>query len=85
MVLCAISVKGFHLKTIKNGTINSMKYCEIVGEFIPYANALFPDGWILEEDGPILHTSREAKVFYGGKLGLNFTGGLQTPWTSTQW
>ena len=52
------------MKIIERGTIDSSKYCEIVGDFIPYATALFPDGWILEQDGATPHTSRQTKNFF---------------------
>ena len=64
MVWGAISSKGFYMKIIERGTIDSSKYCEIVGDFIPYATALFPDGWILEQDGATPHTSRQTKDFF---------------------
>ena len=64
MVWGAISSKGFYMKIIERGTIDSSKYCEIVGDFIPYATALFPDGWILEQDGATPHTSRKTKDFF---------------------
>ena len=64
MVWGALSFKGFYLKIIPEGTINSRKYCEILLEFMPYANALFANGWILEQDGATPHTSRETSDFF---------------------
>lgn len=64
MVWGALSFKGFYLKIIENGTVNGQKYCEIVQEFIPYANALFPNGWILEQDGATPHTCKKAMDFF---------------------
>ena len=66
MVWGALSFKGFYLKIIDSGTLNSQKYCNIVSEFMPYANAFYPDGWILEQDGATPHTSKESKNFLRG-------------------
>ena len=64
MVWGALSFKGFYLKIIENGTVNGQKYCEIVQDFILYANALFPNGWILEQDGATPHTCKKAMDFF---------------------
>ena len=80
MVWGAISSKGFYMKNIERGTIDSAKYCEIVGDSIPYATALIPDGWIREQDGATPHTSRQTKGFFP-KIRYNFCSGhpfLQT-------
>ena len=72
------------MKIIKKGKIDSAKYCEIVGDFIPYATALFPDGWILERDGPTPHTSRQTKDF-SPKIRFNFCSGHPILQTLIQW
>ena len=59
----ALSFNGFYLKIIEDGRINSRKYCEIVAEFMPYADALYTNGWVLEQDGATPHTSKETKEF----------------------
>ncbi len=75
MVWGALSFRGFYLTIIANGTINSAKYCKIIRDFIPYANALFKNGRILEQDGATPHTSRETKNFFED----NFVQCLQWP------
>lgn len=64
MVWGALSFKSFYLEIIENGTINSRKYCNIIQNFVPHANALFPNGWILEQDGATPHTSHETRNFF---------------------
>ena len=51
------------MKIIERDTIDSAKNCENVGDFLPYTTALFPDGWILEQDGATPHTSRQIEDF----------------------
>ena len=51
----------FYMKIIERGKIDSVRYCEIVGNFISYGTALSPDGWIPEQDGATPHTSRQTK------------------------
>ncbi len=76
MVWGALSFKGFYLKIVDgNGNIDSRKYCGLIGEFIPYASALFIDGWIMEQDGATPHTSRFTQSF----LADNFVQLLQWP------
>ena len=61
MVWRAISVRGFYLKIVDGpGNINGPKYCHILGKFLPY-DALFPEGWILQQDGARPHTSNFTK------------------------
>ncbi len=65
MVWGAISFRGFYLKIVDgNGTINGQKYCHIVDEFKDYANTLYPNGWIIEQDGATPHTARETLKFF---------------------
>lgn len=65
MVWGALSYRGFYLKIIDGpGTINSQKYCHIIDEFIPYADCLYQDSWILEQDGATPHTSNFTKDFF---------------------
>ena len=63
MVWGALSFNGFYLKIFEDGTINNRKYCEIVAEFMPHADALYPNGWVLEQDGATPPTSKETKEF----------------------
>ena len=45
MVWGAISIRLFYLKIVDGpGNINGSKYCHILREFIPYADALFSEG-----------------------------------------
>ena len=60
MVWGALSEKGLYFTYIQ-GSLNSQKYCLILQEFIPYANSLFPDGWVLQQDGATCHTSKYTK------------------------
>ena len=64
MVWGAISSKGFYMKIIERGTIDSATYLEIVGDIIPYATALFPYSWILEQHGATPRTSQQTKDFF---------------------
>ena len=75
MVWGALSFKGFYLKIIDSGTLNSQKYCNIVSEFMPYANAFYPDGWILEQDGATPILPKRAKIFCK-KIMCRFCSGL---------
>ena len=67
MVWGALSLRGFYLKIIEGGTVNAEKYCQTVNEFIPYANRLYPEGWILEQDGATPHTARKTMEFFEEK------------------
>lgn len=64
MVWGALSTKGFYLKILPSGSINSEKYCATVKEFLPFANNLFPNGWILQQDGATAHTARGTKAWF---------------------
>ena len=46
----AVSNHGFYL-TFEAGILDSEKYCSVLDKFIPYANARFPYGWVLQQDG----------------------------------
>ena len=62
MVWGALSYRGFYLKILDGkATIDSQKYCQIVAEFVPYADALYEEGWILQQDGATPHTSAKIK------------------------
>ena len=67
MVWGSLSLRDFYLKIIEGGTVNAEKYCQIVDEFIPYANRLYPEGWILEQDGATPHTARKTMEFFEEK------------------
>ena len=67
MVWGALSLRGFYLKIIEGGTVNAEKYCQIVDEFIPYANRLYPEGWILDQDAATPHTARKTMEFFEEK------------------
>ena len=49
------------------GTINSERYFDIINNFIPYADGLFPAGSILQHDGLTPQTSIESRLFFEGK------------------
>ncbi len=59
------SYRGFYLK-ISNGktTIDSQKYNQILAEFAPCADALYEEGWILQQDGATPHTSAKTKKWF---------------------
>ena len=62
------------------GTINSERYFDIINNFIPYADGLFPAGSILQHDGLTPQTSIESRFFLREK-GFKFCSGpsiLQT-------
>ena len=80
MVWGALSLRGFYLKIIEGGTVNAEKYCQIVDESIPYANHLYPERWILEQDGATPHTARKTMEFFEEKI-FNFCSGLPIPQT----
>ena len=62
MVWGALSYRGFYLKILGGkATIDSQKYCQILAEFVPYADALYEEGWILQQDGATPHTSAKTK------------------------
>ena len=62
MVWGALSTRGFYLKIIDGvATIDSPKYCNILTEFLPYASALYPNGFIIQQDGARPHTSKYSK------------------------
>lgn len=66
MVWGALSTRGFYF-TFVQGNVNSEKYCSILDDFIPYANALFPRGWVLQQDGARPHTSRYTQNWFSSK------------------
>ena len=59
----ALSHEGLYITTI-DGNINSEKYMQIVSDFIPSTNALYPDGWVLQQDGARPHTSKKTLEFF---------------------
>ena len=62
MVWLALSYRGFYLKILDGkATIYSQKYCQILAEFVPYADALYEEGQILQQDGATPHTSAKTK------------------------
>ena len=63
MIWGALSHKGLYITTI-DGNINSGKYIQIVSDFIAYANALYPDGRVLQQDGARPHTSKKTLEFF---------------------
>ena len=68
MVWGALSYRGFYLKILDGkATIDSQKYCQIVAEFVPYADALYEEGWILQQDGATPHTSAKTKNWLSEK------------------
>ena len=63
LVWGALSHKGLYITTI-DGNQNSEKYIQIVSDFIPYANALYPDGWVLQQDEARPDTSKKTRKFF---------------------
>ena len=59
----ALSTLGFYF-TFVQGNINSEKYCSIIEDFVPYANAVFPQGWVLQQDGARAHTSQYTRNWF---------------------
>ena len=60
----AVSNHGFYL-TFEAGILDSEKYCSVLDNFIPYANARLPYGWVLQLDyvlGPV-QLDRQEPVF----------------------
>ena len=47
--------------------MNAEKYCEKISDFIPYANQLYPLGWVFEQDGATPHTSSWTQEFLSDK------------------
>ena len=65
MVWGALSKLGFFLHIYNNNeTVNAEKYRETLSGFIPYANQLYPLGWIMEQDGTTPHTSILSQEFF---------------------
>ncbi len=65
MVWGALSKKGFYLHIYENNAnVNSSSYQDTLLNFIPFANELFPEGWILQQDGATPHTSTETQEFF---------------------
>ena len=59
--------EGFFLHICNNDeTVNSIKYQEAFAQFISYANGLYFDGWVMEQDGATPHTSRQNREFLSG-------------------
>lgn len=58
MVWGAISQRGATPLCIVDGTVNSIKYCNILNGFLlQTAHTLFPDGWRFQQDNARCHTS----------------------------
>ena len=67
MVWGDLSKKGFFLHIYQNNAnINSVLYQDTLAYFIPYANKLYPDGWILEQDGATPHTAASTRDYLSG-------------------
>jgi len=64
MVWGALSKKGFFLTILDSGTLNSQKYTEVVDSFIPFADGIYPNGWIFQQDGATPHTSHHTRNFF---------------------
>lgn len=67
MVWGALSCKGFYLKVLPTGTVTSAKYCQTLEEFLPFANHLYPRGWILQQDGASSHTAANTTAWLTAK------------------
>ena len=67
MVWGALSKKGFFMHIYQNNAnVNSDLYQDTLAYFIPYANKLYPDGWILEQDGATPHTAASTRDYLSG-------------------
>lgn len=67
MVWGALSKKGFFMHIYQNNAnVNSELYQDTLAYFIPYANKLYPDGWILEQDGATPHTAASTRDYLSG-------------------
>ena len=67
MVWGALSKKGFFMHIYRNNAnFNSELYQDTLAYFIPYANKLYPDGWILEQDGATPHTAASTQEYLSG-------------------
>ena len=47
-------------------TIDSQKYRQILAEIVPYTDALYEEGWILQQDGATPHKSAKTKNWLSG-------------------
>ena len=62
MVWGALSKKGFFMHIYQNNAnVISELHQDTLAYFIPYANKLYPDGWILEQDGATPHTAASTR------------------------
>ena len=67
MVWGALSKKGFFMHIYQNNANdNSEFYQDPLVYFIPYANKLYPDSWILEQDGATPHTAASTRDYLSG-------------------
>ena len=58
----ALSYRGCYSKILDGkGTIHSQKYCQFLAEYFPYADALYEEAWILQQDGATPRTSAKTK------------------------
>ena len=68
----ALSKKGFFMHIYQNNAnVNSELYQDTLTYFIPYANKLYPDSWILEQDGATPHTAASTRDYMSGH-GIHF-------------
>ena len=44
--------------------MDNRKYCQIICDFVPYANSLFPEGWVLQQGGAAPHTSKYSQEIF---------------------
>ncbi len=68
MVWGALSYRCFYLKIFDGkATIDIHKYCQILAEFVPYADASYEEGQILQQDGATPQTSAKTKNWLSEK------------------
>ena len=64
MVWGALSKKGLFMHIYQhNANVDSELYQDTLAYFIPYANKLYQDGWILEQDGGTPHTAASTRDY----------------------
>jgi 2-polyprenyl-6-methoxyphenol hydroxylase-like FAD-dependent oxidoreductase len=64
MVWGGISMRGTTNLSVIAGTVDSRVYQNILNENIPTMSALYPDGYILQQDNARPHTSRTTIEFF---------------------
>lgn len=64
MVWGGISQRGATQLCIIQGTVDSVRYCTILNEYlVQTANVMYPEGWRLQQDNARCHTSRYTRTW----------------------